>query len=553
MATTSLPLSNVDRGSALLIAQLALDDIRELRGGNTYPDQEYALEVMAEEFAQVLSFFNDAQPAEDPNEERYPTSDAASSSSSSYSHDESHEASSSSLSTFPPNSTASELVYSCQDSPGHLTEPIPECVACTESLDEETPLFVQPCGHHYCGSCLTHYIETCISNDNLFPPKCCGSTMSFITEKKDHSSSMENPVQPFEKLEIGPDLGNRFNAKALELYVRPEDRVYCPSPRCSAFLGSWGSLKQSYNVPDTLNQSSSNLSPPPSHQCPSCFEQFCVLCKDPAHSETLTCPIIEEHFAEDKLRDLARSNEWQTCPGCKALYAGVGRNSAITVDLCGHRSVFAVAETQILGNIAHWILSPGSDQIILFLSLKLQRFHACIDIEALLLSPLKNLASLFESLLLCTTVELESADCLASLVSSQLTLDEIRDITFARKGKAPEDNPITDEEIAFKLFEEENAAVVGSLQLAFSLQHAIDVDQAILAKLSVEELGAVDDHRYAQALSLGQVLPDKSDAQKALEDSADSEATDIEDQIGDRSGSSGRPSSPHFGGSKPFQ
>lgn len=177
------------------------------------------------------------------------------------------------------------------------------------------------------------------------------------------------------------------------------------------------------------------------------------------------------------------------------------------------------------------------------MSLKLQHLHACIDIEDLrsytfltfdtfltlltiydtVLSPLKNLAS--SSFLFCTTMELESADCLASLVSSQLTLEEIRDITFARKGKAREDNPVTDEEIAFKLFEEENAAVVGSLRLAFSLQHALDVDQAILAKLSVEELGAVDDHRYAQALSLGQVLPDKSDAQEALEDSAvDSEA-----------------------------
>lgn len=94
MATTSVPLSNVDRGSALLIAQLALDDIRELRGGNTYPDQEYAWELMAEEFAQVLSFFNDAQTAEHPNDEGYPTSDAVSSSSSSYSYDELHEASS---------------------------------------------------------------------------------------------------------------------------------------------------------------------------------------------------------------------------------------------------------------------------------------------------------------------------------------------------------------------------------------------------------------------------------------------------------------------------
>ncbi|KAJ4490741.1 hypothetical protein J3R30DRAFT_3653919 [Lentinula aciculospora] len=135
-------------------------------------------------------------------------------------------------------------------------------------------------------------------------------------------------------------------------------------------------------------------------------------------------------------------------------------------------------------------------------------------------------------------MELESADCLASFISSQLTLDELRDISLSRKGKARNDTPLTDEEIAFRLFEEENLAVVESLRLAFSLQHAIDVDQDILAKLTVEELGAADDHRYAQALSLGQALPKKSDAQKALEDlESQSEASPL----------------PNIGGSKPFR
>lgn len=52
MATVA-PLSNIDRISALLIAQLALDDINDLRG-SSISDQEYALQLMAEEFAQVL-------------------------------------------------------------------------------------------------------------------------------------------------------------------------------------------------------------------------------------------------------------------------------------------------------------------------------------------------------------------------------------------------------------------------------------------------------------------------------------------------------------------
>ncbi|KAJ3764724.1 hypothetical protein FB446DRAFT_795802 [Lentinula raphanica] len=77
--------------------------------------------------------------------------------------------------------------------------------------------------------------------------------------------------------------------------------------------------------------------------------------------------------------------------------------------------------------------------------------------------------------------------------------------------------PLTDEEYAFKLFEEENATVVESLQIAHSSQRAIDADQAILRDISIDELVAVNDYRYAQGLALGQTLPEKSDAQKALE------------------------------------
>ncbi|KAF9072792.1 hypothetical protein BDP27DRAFT_1490655 [Rhodocollybia butyracea] len=109
-------------------------------------------------------------------------------------------------------------------------------------------------------------------------------------------------------------------------------------------------------------------------------------------------------------------------------------------------------------------------------------------------------------------------DCLSSLVVAQLALDDICNISFGRKGKSRDNVPLSDEEIAFKLFEEEITAVSQNLSRALSLQQAIDSDQDVLAMLATLEQGAVDDQRYAQALSNGQILPERSDAQKTLED-----------------------------------
>ncbi|KAJ3800624.1 hypothetical protein GGU11DRAFT_772557 [Lentinula aff. detonsa] len=151
-------------------------------------------------------------------------------------------------------------------------------------------------------------------------------------------------------------------------------------------------------------------------------------------------------------------------------------------------------------------------------------------------------------------MDLESEDHLSFLLSSQLALDDIHNISLSRKGKARHGTPMTDEEYSFKVFKEENTAFVDSLRLAFSLQSAIDTDQAILAKLSVEELGAVDDHRYAKALSLGQALPKMSDAQKALEKQGSLSETRLKDnKVGKISTSANASSLPNVGGSKPFR
>ncbi|KAJ3758552.1 hypothetical protein EV360DRAFT_43674 [Lentinula raphanica] len=138
-------------------------------------------------------------------------------------------------------------------------------------------------------------------------------------------------------------------------------------------------------------------------------------------------------------------------------------------------------------------------------------------------------------------------ESLSLLLISQLALDDLHGISLTRKGKARDGTAMTDEEYAFKLFEEENVTIVENLRTALSLQRAIAADQDILMNISIDELGAVDDHRYAQALSGGQALPEKSDAQKALETRQDLD-TDSEEAV-----VSNQTPLPDVGGSKPLR
>ncbi|KAJ3745999.1 hypothetical protein DFH05DRAFT_902447 [Lentinula detonsa] len=356
MATIPPPLGNIDRESALLIAQLALGDIDDLRGGTAIPDQQYALELMAQDFAQVLSYLNNIEVDNQHIDHRShsPDNDSDAGSSSSLSPSDAPQiddvsyliefnnepaASSSGLLMsgisqtddgnveLPPirhtPSSEFDLEYPPQassSSTGYpLVEPVPTCVICMESYDDDSVYRVQTCEHYYCASCLAHYVETCINDESLFPPKCCGRTLNFTVENESGSSPVEDLVGFLEVSEIDGDLSARLRAKASELKVSLEDRVYCPYPRCSKFLGSWASLKSIYGVPETSFpfRDSSHLVPP-RILCTSCLEYLCVLCKGPAHVH-LTCPVIDEQLADDKLRNLAREKKWQTCPKCKAI------------------------------------------------------------------------------------------------------------------------------------------------------------------------------------------------------------------------------------------
>lgn len=73
-------------------------------------------------------------------------------------------------------------------------------------------------------------------------------------------------------------------------------RAYCPNPTCSIFIGSSAGVSEEM-------------------KCPTCGTPVCPTCKQVAHPGD-NC---QENTAILEVRALARSEHWQTCPGCMAI------------------------------------------------------------------------------------------------------------------------------------------------------------------------------------------------------------------------------------------
>ncbi|KAL4256603.1 RBR-type E3 ubiquitin transferase [Pleurotus pulmonarius] len=155
-----------------------------------------------------------------------------------------------------------------------------ECISCMETF---TPAHnLRPaCGHDWCSPCLVDLVTACLKDESLYPLRCCG--------------------QNFIESEIFASLRDRrllsqFRLKAREFATPPLQRVYCPAPRCSSFLGPASNVKKSVG-------------------CEGCGETVCLACKSLYHGDE-DCV---EQAALTELKDLAREQGWQTCPGCHAV------------------------------------------------------------------------------------------------------------------------------------------------------------------------------------------------------------------------------------------
>lgn len=173
------------------------------------------------------------------------------------------------------------------DSASHDSETFGICDSCNDSFRTDS-LAHCSCSHNYCCECLNGLFQASLTDEGLFPPRCC---------------RQEIPVDPNF---LPPRLIGQFRAKQLEYNC--QDRTYCHEPSCSTF------------VPGQFIRDGVAI-------CVKCYRRTCVRCKGPMHDRD--CP--QDPEVQEMLR-VARENGWQRCYSC-------GRMVELTYG-CNHMSTY---------------------------------------------------------------------------------------------------------------------------------------------------------------------------------------------------------------------
>ena len=150
------------------------------------------------------------------------------------------------------------------------------CVACDETMDFFDVARV-PCEHEYCRGCLAHLFTLSMTDESLFPPRCC---------------RQEIPLDRV-RFFMPSELAKEFDAKYDELGTK--NRTYCHDATCSTFIPR-----------DSISDDIAT--------CPRCTKTTCVICKAPSHSGD--CP---EDEALHQLVETATALQWQRCYACYRL------------------------------------------------------------------------------------------------------------------------------------------------------------------------------------------------------------------------------------------
>lgn len=156
---------------------------------------------------------------------------------------------------------------------------------CAICLDEFPPHEVSraPCAEHdYCRGCLSDLFTRSLTDETLFPPRCCGQPI---------------PVEP-NRVFLAPALVGQFLARKVEMETPAAERTYCHRPGCSAF------------IPRRLVRGDVGA-------CPRCGQRTCAVCKGAApHPGGGDCP--EDGGLREVLR-VAAEMEWQRCYSCRSV------------------------------------------------------------------------------------------------------------------------------------------------------------------------------------------------------------------------------------------
>ncbi|KAH6664454.1 IBR domain-containing protein [Halenospora varia] len=150
------------------------------------------------------------------------------------------------------------------------------CTACQE-LIRFCDMARVPCNHEYCRDCLQELFRASMTDDSLFPPRCCRQPITI------------GAVRIF----LTAGLITQYEQKKVEFDT--PDRTYCSNALCSAFIRPEGIMNEQAT-------------------CPDCSTVTCTLCKATSHGGD--CPA---DTALQQVLQTADQNGWQRCYSCRRL------------------------------------------------------------------------------------------------------------------------------------------------------------------------------------------------------------------------------------------
>ncbi|KAL7797219.1 hypothetical protein V8C37DRAFT_370382 [Trichoderma ceciliae] len=151
------------------------------------------------------------------------------------------------------------------------------CIVCNEDFPFVDTLRC-PCSHDYCRGCLSSYIDKAISDESIFPPRCCGKPI---------------PLDGVNQIFIPAGLLGKYRAKELE--YNSSKRTYCHVPVCSAFIPT-------QFIHDEIAT------------CVKCRSKTCVICRGASHEGD--CP---KDTATTNFLLVAGDNGWKRCFKCRRM------------------------------------------------------------------------------------------------------------------------------------------------------------------------------------------------------------------------------------------
>ncbi|KAK1573278.1 IBR finger domain-containing protein [Colletotrichum navitas] len=135
-----------------------------------------------------------------------------------------------------------------------------------------------PCGHQYCQTCLRELFATSLTDESLFPPKCCGKSI---------------PINDYWRF-LPSTLATDFRAKEVEFST--PNRTYCHIPTCSRFI------PKEFIKADVAS-------------CKGCGQRTCTMCKGAEHKDQ---DCVQDTLTQNLL-EVAAANGWQRCFSCRAI------------------------------------------------------------------------------------------------------------------------------------------------------------------------------------------------------------------------------------------